>query len=505
MANPDASTAHSTAVTLRILAVVLFSFLGYLCAGIPLAVLPGYVHHDLDFSSVPALLASLAQKPNRPNLVSAPEGDDVLVLRVFAKRPEILQRAQSTRALAQLWDVCRIPNYEKRIPEHQAERLSPLFLQLVEHGTLSRESIDRELGRLTRFEGDIHQLMDQLSSVRTWNYVSHQAGWVEGAEELRERTRELEDKLGDLLHQRLRERFLGKSRRHGAPRSGAPSSASVAQGPFAKLVELPMYEGKSSEPEPDAWIEGLIEARFEELRIDASGELRFGEQRVARLEPGPTHLRPELKLLLPDWVAPGSRARVTRRLVAHVRDSVSHLLAPLDRENAHSPALRGLLYQLEQGLGTIPASRAREQLKLLSAKEFTELGERAIRMGKFSVFCDAMLDRTRLDLRCALMTTAERSTNVAEVVRALDRELNDLSSSLSRDAWFAVGFIPLSSQLVRCDVIERLHARLAPLSLEERPKALRLELPCTMERAQTLAQELFRTRRRRKRPGPRRS
>lgn len=57
MANPDASTAHSTAVTLRILAVVLFSFLGYLCAGIPLAVLPGYVHHDLEFSSVVAGLA----------------------------------------------------------------------------------------------------------------------------------------------------------------------------------------------------------------------------------------------------------------------------------------------------------------------------------------------------------------------------------------------------------------------------------------------------------------
>ncbi len=464
-----------------------------------------YRNHDLDFSSVPALLASLTQKPKLPNLVSAPEGDDVLVLRVLGKRPEIVQRAQSVQGLARLWDVCRIPNYEKRIPEHQAERLAPLFVQLVDHGALARESVARELDRLTRFEGDIHQLMDRLSGVRTWNYVSHQAGWVEDGGALRGRTRELEDKLGDLLHQRLRERFVGKTRRRGPPRDSARSSADAPQGPFAKLVELPIYEAKTSEAGPDAWIEGLIEARFEDLRIDASGELRFGEQRVARLEPGPTHLRPELKLLLPDWVAPGGRARVTRRLVAHVRDSVSHLLAPLDQESARSPALRGLLYQLAQGLGTIPSARAREQLKLLTAREFTELGERAIQMGKFSVYCDAMLDRTRLELRCALMTTAERSANVAAVVRALDRELYDLSSALSREGWFAVGFVPLSSQLVRCDVIERLHARLAPLSLEERPKAIRLALPCSAERAQTLAQELFRTRRRRKRPGPRRT
>lgn len=44
-------------ITLQILAVVLFSFVGYLCAGIPLAVLPGYVHQTLGFSSAVAGLA----------------------------------------------------------------------------------------------------------------------------------------------------------------------------------------------------------------------------------------------------------------------------------------------------------------------------------------------------------------------------------------------------------------------------------------------------------------
>ncbi|HEY1610887.1 MAG TPA: MFS transporter [Paraburkholderia sp.] len=42
------------ATTLQILPVVFFTFLCYLTIGIPLAVLPGYLHHDLGFSTVVA-------------------------------------------------------------------------------------------------------------------------------------------------------------------------------------------------------------------------------------------------------------------------------------------------------------------------------------------------------------------------------------------------------------------------------------------------------------------
>jgi len=42
------------ATTLQIIPVVFFTFLCYLSIGIPLAVLPGYVHHDLGFSTVTA-------------------------------------------------------------------------------------------------------------------------------------------------------------------------------------------------------------------------------------------------------------------------------------------------------------------------------------------------------------------------------------------------------------------------------------------------------------------
>ncbi len=49
------------AVTLQVVSIVLFTFIGYLNIGIPLAVLPGYVHSDLGFGAVIAVLVISVQ------------------------------------------------------------------------------------------------------------------------------------------------------------------------------------------------------------------------------------------------------------------------------------------------------------------------------------------------------------------------------------------------------------------------------------------------------------
>ena len=62
-ASPDLTSAHAPdgAVTLRVVSIVMFTFLCYLTIGIPLAILPTYVHLDLGYSSVLAGLVISAQ------------------------------------------------------------------------------------------------------------------------------------------------------------------------------------------------------------------------------------------------------------------------------------------------------------------------------------------------------------------------------------------------------------------------------------------------------------
>ncbi|MFJ3521928.1 MFS transporter [Pseudomonas sp. NPDC090203] len=53
--------ASSTAITLQIVSIVFYTFIAFLCIGLPIAVMPGYVHDQLGFSAVVAGLVIGAQ------------------------------------------------------------------------------------------------------------------------------------------------------------------------------------------------------------------------------------------------------------------------------------------------------------------------------------------------------------------------------------------------------------------------------------------------------------
>lgn len=70
MSVPQAPAPSSMAITLQIVSIVFYTFIAFLCIGLPIAVLPGYVHEELGFSAVVAgltigsqYLATLLSRP----------------------------------------------------------------------------------------------------------------------------------------------------------------------------------------------------------------------------------------------------------------------------------------------------------------------------------------------------------------------------------------------------------------------------------------------------------
>jgi len=459
-----------------------------------------YRNAQLDFSSLEALLRSLQKPPTAAALRSAEEADDVALLRALSARPQVCARCQSPTAIETLWGLCRIPNYEKHIPEHQAERLVPLLEQLVARGQLDGAYLDEQLRRLERYDGDIDVLTARLSAVRTWLYVCHQRGWVDGARDWQARTRELEDRLGDLLHERLLARFVT-----ARPRSRSAATYSAARAvtqdashhPFAKLaqwLDTPPVTGD----ETARWVEALVSAPFSAFELNAQGEIGFEGARVAQLTRGKAPLAPLLALRLPFEVSSGARTRLERRLLAHTQDLIAHLLAPLypaERaqiaRGAHNAPLRGLLYQLEQGFGSVARRDVAPLLAQMSAAEQSVLAHFEIHLGRTAVYARQMLSTERLRIRAAFNSVW---SNIAcEEPLFAEASGFQLKPGVDVQLCLRLGFVPVARRAVRCDVLEGLLEQLARMSSadqEAREARARMVLGCSQAQAQSVVRLL---------------
>jgi ATP-dependent RNA helicase SUPV3L1/SUV3 len=341
-----------------------------------------------------------------------------------------------------------------------------------------RERIDR----LADTQGDLHALLDRLATIRTWTYVSHHRRWIHDPEHWQERTRTIEDELSDALHERLMARFVEHGRTQPAfPRHRKSSSRArgllqrsepepVIEGPFAKLLELDLELAVGEHDEApgidDDWLEALIDAPHRHFELDDQGFVRAGEHRVARLGRGVDLLRPEVAVTLPE-IGAGMRSRIARRLVAWTRDAVDELLAPLRRgaiERLSSDA-RGLIYQLEQGLGTIHVDSAQAQLRRLGGRDRAELGKLGVKIGARMIWLPKLLTPAALRMR-ALLCSAALPKGVTMAIPRPGAVSLLPDPEVDVGAYTAIGFPVFGPRALRADIVERIHAELAALEGE---------------------------------------
>ena len=68
----------------------------------------------------------------------------------------------------------------------------------------------KQLSMLDKLDGNVDSISNRISNVRTWSYVANKSNWVENQDYWVERTKNLEDKLSDRLHDELTKTFIDK-------------------------------------------------------------------------------------------------------------------------------------------------------------------------------------------------------------------------------------------------------------------------------------------------------
>jgi ATP-dependent RNA helicase SUPV3L1/SUV3 len=350
---------------------------------------------DLDLSSPEALLASLKVRPPQPWLILKDDADDFRALESLARDPEVAARARGPERVALLWEVCQIPDFRQLALDDHFQLCRAVFLQLTAGpARIETDWMAAHLTRLDDVQADLETLLARMSAVRTWTYIAQHGRWVEDAGDWQARAGAIEDRLSDALHEQLVARFVEvrTKRRFSAQ---ARAGGSLAEQLAAKVMA-------PAGPAPGHWVDQLVEAAHDRFDLDDQGHITSGGRALGRLTRGADLLRPEVQLV-DDELDGGARLRLGRRLLAFSRDLVAELLAPLQTTESLGPAGRGLLYQLEQGLGTALVSEARSQLGELEPAERSALRRMGLVLGDSVIHAPALMSPRSLRLRRALV------------------------------------------------------------------------------------------------------
>lgn len=460
---------------------------------------------SFDFSSLKALRESLDTAPTLPGLARALPATDSQAFDYLSRYPEVKDVATTPARIEKLWETCALPDYRRITPAQHADLISTLFFDLVRAGTVNEDFMAEQVRRADRTDGEIDTLSARIAQIRTWTYVSNRPGWLADPTHWQEKTREIEDRLSDALHERLTKRFVDRrtSVLMKRLRENAMLEAEIsvngdvfveghhvgqlagfrftpvagAEGPDAKAIQAAAQKALALEFEARA--ARLYAAGNGDFALASDGFVRWLGEPVGRLAAGDNVMRPRVILLSDEQLTGNARDHVHARIERFVNHHIATILKPLDdlsRAEDLQGLAKGLAFQLVENLGVLFRRDVADEVKALDQDARASMRRYGIRFGAYHVFIPALLKPAPAELITllwALKNDGLDKPGYGDLIPALAAGRTSVVAEPGFERMFykLAGFRFLGKRAVRIDILERLADLIRPL-LQWKPGAM---------------------------------
>ena len=453
-------------------------------------------NNQLDFSSIPALMNSLERSPEHRSLTRVPIAKDQQALE-FVSRNEAGQLARGLDGARLLWECCQIPDYQGISPANHGEIVTRIYSDLVKHGKVNADWIAEQVRFCDNASGDIDTLSNRIKQIRTWTFVANRKNWLADPSHWREKTRDIEDRLSDALHERLTQRFVDrrtsvllrhlKDKRMASPEINERGEVRL-EGHLIGTLEgfrftLARHDGDADTkglrtaadsvvaPEIHNRADRLAGAPNEEFVLATDGRLRWKGDLVAELIEGDSLYRPRILILADETLTGTDLERVQDRLSLWLRHHINTVLegvmaleAPADLDGA----ARGIAYQLFENLGLIPRAQVAEEVKNLDQDVRGKMRKLGIKFGAYHIYLPLSLKPAPRELALILFALKHggvRQPGVTDIPHIVlsGRTSFVVDPEVDTRLYEVAGFKVAGRRAVRVDILERLADIIRPL------------------------------------------
>ena len=388
---------------------------------------------DLNFANSLNLIKSLEEKPNKPWFRRIQECEDEKVLKYFLKNNNTnVKIVEKPNELRLLWECCQIPDFVKKNYGYHLEVVSKVFEFLNSKiGKISNNYMKKQLSLLNKMDGNIDSISNRIANVRTWSYVSNKSNWVENQDYWIERTKFLEDKLSDRLHEELTKSFIDKrasvlarglkqditfdtkivdnekvmiNSQYIGQLKGLKLELDLKIGAFdTDIKSLKKAARQNVGPEILNRMDQIIDTGIIDLKSDF--KIYWGKFPIARLSSGKDYLNPEINLIIDDMIENTDKIKLNTFLDNWIKKKIHQELSNLiDLKflKQKNPQIRALAYHLYENNGVVKREEVLDFLNKLGQDERKILRNLGVKFGRYHVFLFKLFKPNAVSIRILL-------------------------------------------------------------------------------------------------------
>ncbi len=454
---------------------------------------------NLNFNNPQTLIKSLDEKPNKDWLRKIHECEDEKALKFFLRDKNFENIKFDKKKLNLLWECCQIPDFVKKTYGNHYEVISNVFKFLnSEKGKITDDYMRLQLIKLDKMEGNVDSLSNRIANVRTWSYVSNKNNWIENQNYWIEKTKILEDKLSDRLHEELTKTFIDKrasvlarglkqemkfntkistdnkvliDEQYIGKINGLKLELDLKKGaPETDIKSLKKAARQTIGPELEKRIQTIIDTGL--IELNDNFKIYWNKAVIGKLTSGRDYLNPNIELIVDDMLEQPQKKRLLNFLEKWLKNKIDTILESLiklkDLKEKNS-SIKALAFQLYENNGVIKREKVSEYLKNLGQNERKVLRELGVKFGRYHIFLHRLIKPEPVSLRTLLWKNFHQKYYDLKPPTFGLNFLNDKNLK-NKNFMLLCGFEKFDNFFVRIDILERLFIQIINSNLNKETK-----------------------------------
>ena len=440
---------------------------------------------DLDFSNISSFIKSINQIPLIPSLVRNRELIDENIFKFLVSDNSILQLTDSKDHISTLWECCQIPDFTKSSYNEHTEIITNVFQFLIsDKGKITNDWMKKQVASLDNIIGNIDAIANRISHVRTWSYVANKRNWVENNDYWIAKTKHIEDKLSDRLHEELSKSFVDKRisilskgiKQDIALEASITSKdeiiingqlvgkinglkisldyAKTALDTDIKSIKKAARSGAASELTKRV---SEITQSTEHFKLEKDNHIYWKNKIVGKIQPGKNYLNPDVKIICDESLQVKDQQEIITSMSQWIRkekETVLQDLIKIENPSVDNRFIRGLCFQMFENNGVLKRENINNIVKQIDKKERQTLKKFGIKIGRYHVYQPRMVKPAAISFKTILWNCFYSLSNNDSPTFGLNFVKN--FSNNNKDYLLICGFETFDNIIVRIDILERL-------------------------------------------------